>query len=113
VGPLPLAVVRLEGPFHGWSSRPTGPRPPMGLAFPGQRCKSTPFCPFLSIGPPLGGPRNRFTRRVPCGNLSRFAETTRRPFLALETAAFPQVLKSLCKKGFVGRLSVWRPAARL
>jgi hypothetical protein len=92
------------------SSRAAGSRPPMGLAFPGQRCKSTSFWPFLSIERPLRPPRNRFTPRVPCGNLSRFAETTRRPFLALGTAAFPQVLKSLCKKGFVGRLSVWRPA---
>ena len=34
VRPLPLAVVRLEGPFHGWSSRAHGTQAPDGPRLP-------------------------------------------------------------------------------
>jgi hypothetical protein len=110
VGPLPLPVVGLEGPFHGcrlWprTSAPDGPRLPWA--------KVQVYSPLVfpvNPAPPRGVSKHclRWCRVVPLSGLPR---GTRQPFLALEAAGFPQVLKSLCKKGFVGRLSLWRPAA--
>src|SRR5260221_12686231 len=105
VGPLPLAIVRLEGPFHGCWLGPTGPRPPMGLAFPGQRCKSTPLWSFLSIRPRPGVPRKCFSRRVPCGNLSPVAERDPPAFPRSRNRRFStgveiSLPKRLCLKAF-------------
>src|SRR5438105_5343661 len=109
VRPLPLAVVGLEGPFHGDRPGP-GRRAPDGPAeASGQRCKSTGVFLFLSISACPAFARNRCLGPPAYGKLGRFGDGHHRPFRALASAAFPQVLKSLCKKGFVGRLSVWRP----
>src|SRR5450432_1009124 len=93
-----IAVVpRPKGPDPRWAPLPWAKSQVYtGLAFPVNR-------------PPRRARQERcldYRRVIPLPGLTRDA---RRPFQALETAAFPQVLKSLCKKGFVGRLSA-RPA---
>jgi hypothetical protein len=102
--------VRLRFRLLGWNvrfmspvSRPENPAAPDGLAVSGQRANSTGFRPFLST---------RDTRRAAAALVSKASVV-----IALagsgdgcfpapwppETKAFPQVLKSLCKKGFVDR----------
>src|SRR6266536_1647997 len=103
----PCVLLRLR--LLGWKVRFMADRP--GPKGPGPRWACLPWAKpqvyttllFPVNAGPAFGRLGALCRPVPCGKLGRFGERIRRPFQALETSAFPQVLKSLCKKGFVGR----------
>src|SRR5258706_2695620 len=73
VGPLPLAIVRLEGPFHGCWLGPTGPRPPMGLASLGKGASLHPSGLSCQSAPVRECPGSASLGRVPPVTLSRFS----------------------------------------
>jgi hypothetical protein len=115
----PLVRIRTRKPWVrfrlrllGWkvrfmAVRPGPPRAGPRWARP-PRAKPQVYrtLPFPVNLHPRRGPSKSLSRAGGYGTLGRFGTCTRRPLRALEDAAFPQVLKSLCKKGFVGRLSV-------
>ena len=98
MGPLPLPVVRLERPLHMWAPFIRRSSGRAGLPVPGKAASlaaTRGFCQTRGkTAPALPCPG-----RVPCDSLGCLEQRDlAQPFTEFRLR-FPQVLKSLCKKG--------------